>query len=658
LLTLDLNFFCLAQFLASNLIMVDLETGGVDMKSSQYLASAVVAFLAWAHSVHSETSYGSSITVDQGWSDADRSFFYFAPQGSPILPLDYFLSLEQPGNSELFLNREYLSDLGMIFWDDPVANPHSLPIGLTVDTGRLGREAQLGMNCSACHVTQIRVGNEVALVDGGVSHFDFWRFMSSLDAALIETSRDEARLQRFVERLSARKKLVTDPAQVQARLRQIISERDQWQMRNHTEIEPGPGRVDALNVILNQVTAGMLGRAENARTPDAPVSYPALWDAPYLNFVQYNGVVPNAGAGAIGRNVGQVLGVFGQVDLAEGTLPPGYNSSVNVTHLMALEERLETLKSPSWNDFVAAGKLPPLDESLLVAGQNIYQSECSSCHAVIDRENRGDLASIKIQTFDLETIGTDPTAALGFAAREVVTGPVEGRAIGVVTGPKFCDVTHGNAVLAHVVAGVMLNHLSDDRMAVVQAAEATISSSIHKRLVGIGNSIRASLGIEVKEDSVPADYGTMIDAMVAEGLSENEIAARLAEASSNSSALFDELVRDHFQYHGSEQACMEVLQTAQYRARPLNGIWATGPFLHNGSVPTLADLLLPARERPAQFIVSNGAFDPVNVGFEGRDDGGFVMDTNVAGNSNYGHEYGVDLPEPDRRALIEYLKSL
>jgi hypothetical protein len=213
-------------------------------------------------------------------------------------------------------------------------------------------------------------------------------------------------------------------------------------------------------------------------------------------------------------------------------------------------------------------------------------------------------------------------------------------------------------VLAHVAAGVMLNHLGDDRMAVVQTAETVVSTSIHRRLVGMGNSIRSALGLEMEAETAPPDYHTMIDAMVAEGLSEDEIAARLAEARSNSAVVFDELVRDHFQYHGSEQACMEVVQTAQYRARPLNGIWTTGPFLHNGSVPTLADLLRPAPERPAQFIVSNGAFDPVNVGFEAGGDGGFLLDTSVPGNANGGHEYGVDLTEADRRALLEYLKSL
>lgn len=606
-----------------------------------------------------DESYTQASTVDQGWSDADRSFFYFSPQGSPIIPLSYFLALEQPDSNMPFLDRDYLGQMGMIFWDDPEANPNGLPIGLTEDLGRLGSEPQLGMNCSACHVTEIRVGDRLALVDGGVSHFDFWRFMSNLDSALSQTAEDTERLERFVTSLNAQVDIPLTTDQVAARLNQINGQRAQWQARNHADVVPGPGRVDALNVILNQVTAGMVGRPENARAANAPVSYPALWDAPYMDVVQYNGAVPNAGAGAIGRNVGQVLGVFGQVDLAEGSLPPGYNSSVNVTHLMALEERLQTLTAPSWDDFAEIGALPKLDTSLIEAGENIYQAECASCHAVIDTKERGDLASIQIQTFDLETIGTDPTAALGFSAREVLTGPLAGRKIGVVTGPEFCDVTHGNAVLAHVVAGVMLNHLGDDRHAILQASEDVLSSSIHNKLVGFGNSIKSAFGFETDDDT-PPNYATMIDALAAEGLSQDEIAAKLAETSTNSAALFDELVQDHFRYAGEDQACMDVLETAQYRARPLDGSWATGPYLHNGSVPTLDDLLRPAAERPATFAVTNGQFDPLRVGFvaDANDDDVFVLDTSVPGNSNAGHEYGTSLSEADRNALIEYLKSL
>ncbi len=53
-----------------------------------------------------------------------------------------------------------------------------------------------------------------------------------------------------------------------------------------------------------------------------------------------------------------------------------------------------------------------------------------------------------------------------------------------------------------------------------------------------------------------------------------------------------------------------------YRARPLNGIWATAPFLHNGSVPSLYELLLPASQRSKVFYVGNWEFNPETVGFE------------------------------------------
>jgi hypothetical protein len=97
-----------------------------------------------------------------------------------------------------------------------------------------------------------------------------------------------------------------------------------------------------------------------------------------------------------------------------------------------------------------------------------------------------------------------------------------------------------------------------------------------------------------------------------------------------------------------------------YRARPLNGIWAMSPYLHNGSVPSLNDLLLPTNQRPKTFYVGDWEFDPEIVGFETRGNfpGAFAFDTSKRGNSNAGHEFGTDLSEEDRKALLEYLKTL
>jgi hypothetical protein len=95
----------------------------------------------------------------------------------------------------------------------------------------------------------------------------------------------------------------------------------------------------------------------------------------------------------------------------------------------------------------------------------------------------------------------------------------------------------------------------------------------------------------------------------------------------------------------------------------MNAIWATAPYLHNNSVPTLYDLLLPADQRPKTFIVGQRAYDPIKLGYAGApSDGGpkFVFDTAKKGNSNAGHsglKFGTDLGEKERMDLLEYLKG-
>jgi hypothetical protein len=105
-----------------------------------------------------------------------------------------------------------------------------------------------------------------------------------------------------------------------------------------------------------------------------------------------------------------------------------------------------------------------------------------------------------------------------------------------------------------------------------------------------------------------------------------------------------------------------------YTSRPLNGIWATAPYLHNGSVPTLNDLLLPANERPRKFYMGTRQYDPKNVGYLTNEDApgnSFLFETHdsdgdeIDGNSNAGHDYSNgQLTEEMRRAIIEYLKTL
>jgi hypothetical protein len=105
-----------------------------------------------------------------------------------------------------------------------------------------------------------------------------------------------------------------------------------------------------------------------------------------------------------------------------------------------------------------------------------------------------------------------------------------------------------------------------------------------------------------------------------------------------------------------------------YKAAPRDGVWATAPFMHNGSVPNLYEMLIPAAERTKKFYLG-GDFDPLKVGLDTTATSGtFLMDTTLLGNSNAGHSFqngprgegivGPLLTDDQRQALVEYLKSI
>lgn len=99
-----------------------------------------------------------------------------------------------------------------------------------------------------------------------------------------------------------------------------------------------------------------------------------------------------------------------------------------------------------------------------------------------------------------------------------------------------------------------------------------------------------------------------------------------------------------------------------YVALPMEAVWARAPYLHNGSVPSLADLLAPPEARPKRFLRGFDVYDPLKVGFvsEGPEAQriGFEYDTSLPGNSNQGHTFGTQLPPEEKQALIEFLKTL
>jgi hypothetical protein len=120
--------------------------------------------------------------------------------------------------------------------------------------------------------------------------------------------------------------------------------------------------------------------------------------------------------------------------------------------------------------------------------------------------------------------------------------------------------------------------------------------------------------------------------------------------------------------HGYREYPLPPVPNLVYKAAPRDGVWATAPFMHNGSVPNLYEMLIPAKERTKKFYVGRD-FDPVKVGVDTSGKSGrFMLDTALVGNSNAGHSFedgprgngviGPLLTDEQRWALVEYLKSI
>jgi mono/diheme cytochrome c family protein len=115
-------------------------------------------------------------------------------------------------------------------------------------------------------------------------------------------------------------------------------------------------------------------------------------------------------------------------------------------------------------------------------------------------------------------------------------------------------------------------------------------------------------------------------------------------------------------YPDSEYRFTHFRKTNGYANHPLDGIWLRGPYLHNGSIPTLRDLLEPPDRRPKLFYRGNDLYDRQRVGFvsdvERVGSQRFTRyDTSVPGNGNSGHLYGTTLSDEEKRAIVEYMKT-
>jgi hypothetical protein len=116
-------------------------------------------------------------------------------------------------------------------------------------------------------------------------------------------------------------------------------------------------------------------------------------------------------------------------------------------------------------------------------------------------------------------------------------------------------------------------------------------------------------------------------------------------------------------FAGTPYQFKRFVKTDGYANLPLDGLWLRGPYLHNGSVPTLRDLLAPPAERPVQFYRGYDLIDAAGGGFVNQpgtpaERHGTLYETKKPGNGNGGHLFGTDLTDEAKQSLLAYLKTL
>lgn len=712
------------------------------------LIAAIAAFalfvLVPATTIPAYEPIDEYVYADQGWgSDMNaeqRQLWYYTPQGTSLpqgalttaLRYDWFVHLEMPFGKERFAAPEHMRRYRFLV--DPessAANPDQLPVGFTRHFSPAIGEYVLDITCSACHTGELHYqrpnGRRVALrIDGGQAMHAFTdmqrgSFVPTLAASLIATYFNPPKFSRFARQVIGARYPAGRPALKQAlwdTIKALLASGQNNPLRHLYPVREGFGRTDALGRIANTAFGDHLVPG-NYQVADAPVSYPYLWNIWKFDWVQYNGSVSQP----LARNVGEAMGVgavLRMTDTYGNPLPPDQRlvSSVRVPDLVRIEHALQHLRPPEWpQDLFGA-----VDPAKAEQGRELFDQHCRACHgphiasAAQQRadapDKPGPWAQWRIEVIPVEHIGTDATAARAFIdhrydltaaglSREEIAGLLRP----LLTRQLARDARYR---LEAVIDGRREQGLDVGELPELLAAYPDPDADAEAQLPrGSFAAIELALGSPDPERAPDEPWDCDLDcqtAWLAWDVTGAEAAIETRLAQIDPAALTEGeglnvlgllIKRKYFADNGigyEQQRCIEGFgtldlpqQIAGYKPRPLAGVWATPPFLHNGSVPNLYEMLLPPDRRSARFFVGRRDFDPLHVGYvtepdaDGTDDG-FWLDTSVTGNRNTGHGFSADaqswqrhradpngnpLPpgvigpeftDAQRWALVEYLK--
>lgn len=654
--------------------------------------------------------------LEQNWSTEDRHWFHHASQGTATFPVPYawFMALEQSGlhlfsRPGMLADPRYLERFGFIpspktvradaetlrrfgfvntpgvktmpapvtvagLRPTPADNFDGLPVGfsrmtpvINPGTGQPSPD-RIGLTCAACHTGSIRYKDVSVRFDGGAAMLELRKLESATGLSVLYTLYVPGRFDRFADRVLGPESSKEDRDKLKQGLKRVGDFlKGQIDIAAKTEkatglkdTAEGYGRLDALNRIGNQVfytdlvAGGLSGFEGNWHANNAPVSYPPVWTVPWFWWAQYDASIEQP----LIRNAGEALGVFALVNLSPDHPPEKlFSSSVALENLVRIEAMLRGpdpfglkpkdfsgLTSPTWpahlfpND--DAWKIKP---DRVARGRVLYAEICTECH----------LGPVKDPQFDTQF----PDKSFW-------------------SDKRWTQDPKGGWVLNEVQKQVA--HMGTD------PAQANVLQTREVQVPGFLDLQPArDLGERWKCKNLASYSSTKMPFSIALMIVVDKVAQKWIKDNNLQEPAISEL-------WGDRSNCPNPDATPEkpiYRARPLNGVWATAPYIHNGSVPSLYWMLKPAAERPKQFCLGARDFDPQDVGFRVAPGGDSSCKTgetmfqmtgsdgkDIHGNSVMGHSLEADkaqdmktykngvigrmLTDDERYDLIEYLKTL
>ena len=548
------------------------------------------------------------------WSAADRQTYYFTPQGTQVkgLRYDWFKELELPFSEQRFAAPEYLARFGFLI--DPEQkptpnNPANLPLGFARHQNPGSQDEFLDITCAACHTGELRFNGQAVRIDGGSAQHVL--------PSSVPTLRGGSFGQALVASLVS---TYYNPWKFERFARNVLGE-DYDTRRQQLRQDFKASLNTFVKVAWNDTHRGLYPTEEGPGRTDA-------------------------------------FGRIANASFGDAISPDNYrvaNAPVDYPQLWDMW----TFDWVQWNGSAQQPMARNIGEALGVGatldffdanGQPLKGDERYPSSVRLR-----DLHQIE-QTLQRLKPPAWPEALLGAVDKPLA---VKGREL-FSENCAGCHVTR--SVQTNVRWVQHLKMLPVDYIGTDPGAANNIAD--HRFDLSALQWDPAELAkLDVQLQPPPAEPLDMSKLSSAKGLAY--VTAFVGNRAYRE-AKIPEAERPEMDGFGLP---IGVRELRAYKARPLAGVWATAPFLHNGSVPSLYQLLSPQDERATTFFKGTFEYDPRHLGYRTEAfTNGFKFDTRITGNHNSGHEFragklgngviGRLLQPQERWALLEYLKVL